>query len=263
MFRTDIFRRYLEVAPAALALERTIESRILAEQAFERPILDVGCGDGVFATVVFDEKIDTGIDYDPEEIERARQWAAYEELIVCPGAAIPKPDQAYRTVFSNSVLEHIPDVAAVLREVHRVLAVGGRFYITIPTDRLERYSFVARILLAFGLSGLQQKFAAFYNRFWKHYHAYPEERWRQLFAEAGFRVVEERSYVSRNVSTLYDVLTPFGLFAMISKKRTGRWIAFPAIRRSYVGLLQAVLAPSLNRIWADRGALVFYALTRD
>src|SRR2546430_2615307 len=116
-FHDDVLQRYLSVAPVPLALERVLECRIHRQHEFLRPILDVGCGDGLLAAVLFADKIDTGIDLNATELKNARQLQRYEELIVCRGDAIPKPDRSYRTVLSNSVLEHIPDIESVFAEI--------------------------------------------------------------------------------------------------------------------------------------------------
>ena len=265
MFNTDIFRKYLEIAPAALAMERVQECEILEKQTFARPILDIGCGDGVFATMFFAEKIDTGIDYDAEEIARASGYGAYEELITCSGDSIPKPDASYNTIFSNSVLEHIPELMPVLHEAHRLLKPGGNFYVTIPTDRLERYNSISRIMGALGLKETRKKFQEFHNQFWKHYHAYPEDIWRAKFEEAGFRVVEEQTYITKNLTLLYDVLTPIAVPAMVSKKLLDRWIVLPGLRKLYVGTIKKLLDPLIDiaKRKEEKGCLVFYSLTKD
>ena len=103
-FNRDFLRRYMSVAALALAFERVLECRILSFMPFERPILDFGCGEGLFAKMLFAEKVDTGIDPNPKEIERARELDIYLELIVCKDDRIPKPDGHYRTIFSNSVV---------------------------------------------------------------------------------------------------------------------------------------------------------------
>src|SRR5947209_4491198 len=133
-------------APFALAFERTLECRIYESLRFERPILDVGCGEGLFAKIAFGEKIDTGIDPDEHEIERARELGAYQELIACWGNEIPKPDGYYKTIVSNSVLEHIPDLKPVLLEINRLLAPGGRFYMTVPSDKFDHYTVLNTLL---------------------------------------------------------------------------------------------------------------------
>lgn len=47
---------------------------------------------------------------------------------------------------SFEVLEHIPDFASALREAHRVLQAGGRFYFTAPFNpHIESHLIRARI----------------------------------------------------------------------------------------------------------------------
>ena len=262
-FNNDFLRRYLDVAPAALAVERSFECEILSTLRFERPVLDVGCGDGVFAAILCADRIDTGIDLDRAEIERAKGYGRYDELIVCSGAAIPKPDASYRTIFSNSVLEHIADLLPVLREQHRLLAPGGRFFVTVPTDRWEKASVPARLLAAVGLRANAERYARFYNRFWRHYHAYSEKRWIALFHQAGFEVVEQRSYAPADITTMLDALTVVAAPAIVSKKVLGRWIMVPPLRRA-MGPLTHAVAKGLARACGREGGgnLVFFALTR-
>ena len=127
------------MAPAALAVERSIESKYLNDKTFVRPILDIGCGDGVFAAAVFEEKIDTGIDFDVSEIERAKQYDAYSELLVCPAHKIPKKHNSYGTIFSNSVLEHIPELMPVLKEARRLLKPGDIFTLQFRQTALSSF----------------------------------------------------------------------------------------------------------------------------
>jgi SAM-dependent methyltransferase len=262
-FKTDFFRRYLELAPAALALERAIECEMHARYGWQSPILDIGCGDGLFAKVLCAEKIDTGIDLDPDEVERARRQDAYRELIVCPADEIPKPDGSYRGIVSNSVLEHIPDVLSVLKEASRLLAPDGRFYITIPSDRLEHATAPARVLKGVRLARLSERYGKFYNRFWRHHHAYDDAGWRSLFAQAGLEVVEHVAYVPRNLSTFYDLLTVIAAPSLLAKKLAGRWIVWPAWRRVVARPWHAVLARMIHPLQAGgEGCLHFYVLRK-
>ena len=262
-FNQDFLRRYLEVAPAALAIERSLECDILALQRFERPILDVGCGDGTFASVLCVRPVDTGIDCDPIEISRAEAHDCYDQLIVCGGNAIPRPDGSYRTIFSNSVLEHIDDLLPVLREQYRLLAAGGRFYVTVPTDKWETATLPARSLHAIGLHGLAKRYAGFYNSFWKHYHAYSVAKWISLFHEAGFKVIEIKAYAPPNMTTLLDILTPLAVPAMLTKKLLGRWIAFPFLRKILVPqMLKLLIGPICACRRQEGGNLMFLALTK-
>lgn len=261
-FADNFLRRYLEIAPAALALERAIECEMQARNEWPAPILDIGCGDGIFASILCSAQIDTGIDPDKPELNSARESQAYRELIGCFGNDIPKPDKSFATIVSNSVLEHIPDLVPVLKEANRLLADDGRFYITIPSDRLELATAPARILSAFGMPSLARRYGRFYNSFWGHHHAYDDKTWRTMFAEAGFDVASHHAYVPRDLSTFYDLLTVIALPAFVSKKLCNRWIMWPALRRLYSGLIAKIIQGLMPYLKRGEGCLFFYSLKK-
>jgi len=176
-FNGDVLAGYLSEAPIPLALERYLEAKIFQTLRFERPILDIGCGEGLFAKNVFAERIDTGVDIDPRELQGARELDAYKELIQTKGNAIDKPSGSYKTVFSNSVLEHIPDIEAVFGEVYRLLAPRGKFYVTVPSQFFEQYTVIHQILKGTGLHAVADKYRQFFNKFWRHYHCYEPKKW--------------------------------------------------------------------------------------
>lgn len=262
-FNGNILEHYLSLAPIPLAFERFLEARIYQRHDFRRPILDIGCGEGLFAKVVFSEKIDTGIDPDPRELERARVFDAYEELIECGGAAINKPDGYYNTVFSNSVLEHIPEIEPVFREAHRLLAEGGKFYVTVPSHRFDEYSIVNQALCALGLRGLADRYRSFFNRFWRHYHCYTPGGWSALAERTGFKVTEIHTYGSKGICLLNDFLAPFSIVSFVIKKIANRWVLFPGVRR----LVMMPVAMAGHQVLeggdvARDGGLVFMELTK-
>lgn len=262
-FHENILPRYLSVAPLPLALERVLECRIHRQHEFARPILDVGCGDGLLAQVLFAEAIDTGIDPDPAELERARDSGAYNELLACRGDAIPKPDGSYLTILSNSVLEHIPQMEPVLREMHRLLANEGRIYLTVPSDRFDQYTVGSQLLTSLGLRPAAARFRSFFNSFWKHYHYHSPDQWRALAARCGFVTVECYPFNPKRVCLTNDALVPFSILSLIAKTLTGRWILFPGLRRTMARPL-AVLGSRVlrNGEEAQDGGLVYLHLKK-
>ena len=109
--------------------------RLLVEFAGAGPadtVLDVACGPGIvvcaLAAVV---RHATGIDVTPAMIERARTLAAEKGLTnvgwkVDDVLPLPYPDAAFSLVVSRFAFHHFPDPRAVLAEMKRVCAPGGR-----------------------------------------------------------------------------------------------------------------------------------------
>ncbi|MGB9594521.1 MAG: hypothetical protein ACPL7R_10345, partial [Anaerolineae bacterium] len=48
----DYFALHLPEVPAFRALIRAVECRLLAEVEMPEPVLDIGCGDGIFAQIL-------------------------------------------------------------------------------------------------------------------------------------------------------------------------------------------------------------------
>jgi len=103
-----------------------------AEAGPDDLVLDVACGGGIvvcaFAPVV---KHAIGIDMTPAMLERARHLAAeqgFTNVAWHEGdvARLPFPDGAFSIVVTRFAVHHFPDPRAVLREMVRVCAPGGR-----------------------------------------------------------------------------------------------------------------------------------------
>jgi ubiquinone/menaquinone biosynthesis C-methylase UbiE len=264
-FKSNFFKRYITVAPLPLALERSWECEIMSAQNFRSPILDIGCGEGLFAWNLVDEQIDVAIDPNARELDRARRFNLYGELIECFGNKIPKADKFFQTIYSNSVMEHIPNIEPALKEAHRLLNDNGAMYLTLPTDQFNRYTLVNQILLSFGLEGLAKKFRTFFNRFWAHYHDYSAADWRSLFERNGFEVKESFEYGSKGQVMFNDFATPFCLPALIVKKVNNSWFLIPAARGLFTSIIHVPLFSGLSRLQKQpegQGGLVFFALEK-
>ena len=259
----DPLLEYMSMAPLPLAFERALEARIFSTLHFDRPVLDIGCGDGLFAKIVFREPVDTGIDPNVRELDRARELGAYHELIECFGDAVPKADGTYRTIFSNSVMEHIPDLEPVVEEAYRLLSPAGRMYVTVPTDRFEHFTAINRVLMALGFERLSRRYRAFYNSFWRHYHCLSPAAWHDLMRGCGFELVASHTYDPPSVCLLNDLLVPFSGPGALVKRVTNRWTLFPSVRRTVLYPVHAAVQRLLERgTRAEDGGLLFLSLRK-
>jgi len=100
-----------------------------------RRVLDIGCGPGECVACELDDLGTahvTAIDLDPKMVTRARRrLESYgSQVTVDRGdvTTLAADDDSIDAVFNFAVLHHVPDWRAGVREVHRVLAPGGRFF---------------------------------------------------------------------------------------------------------------------------------------
>jgi SAM-dependent methyltransferase len=188
-----------------VALWRAIEIRVAGEESFARPLLDLGCGDGLIADVIVGPGgVDAGIDPWSDQLRKAARCGAYRWVQQADGHRLPYADQIFATVFSNSVLEHIPDVAPVVQEAGRVLRPQGRFIFTVPSDAFRRMLHGYRALLAAGDHEGAEAYASSVDARLAHYHYHTPDEWAGLLAGAGMALEKARYYIPEPVAGLWD-----------------------------------------------------------
>lgn len=258
----DYLREYLAVAPTSLALERSIECRELSSLGFEHPVMDLGCGDGIFGSVFYDAQTfaDVGVDLSIVELVRAQRSQIYPILIAGSASALPVPSAYFKTVLANSVLEHIPNLSDSLREIARVLDEHGSLFMTVPTPDYEQMFFWTRVLRTVHLRGLSGLYCRVVNKMFRHYHVYPPIEWISRIEAAGMSVVSWKYYLSPMVVALDDLLCPLVIVNLVIKAMRGRWILFPTLRRPISSLL-AFFWRAAYQSRSDRGGYVLIQAT--
>lgn len=90
-------------------------------------VLDVGCGPGV-AVELASQRAGTaaGVDVSDAAVKAARARNPDSEIECAPADALPFADGAFTAVMSVNSMGFWPDPEAGVREIHRVLAAGGR-----------------------------------------------------------------------------------------------------------------------------------------
>lgn len=175
--------------------------------------LDLGCGHQVVppwavppveqGAVAARAALAVGVDMDPSihhhEVLRLRAMAS--------GYALPFRGSAFDLVTANMVLEHVDDPVALLREVHRVLAPGGRFVFHTPNRRnpaVRIAAFVPSSIkrgLVWWLENRREE-----DVFPTHYRINSARDIRAAAEAAGFRIDRLQSWSSVGVLSAVPVL---------------------------------------------------------
>lgn len=254
---------YLQVRdlPYFRALVRAVESSFYQDLALPEPVYDVGCGDGDFASLTFGHKLDVGLDPWHAPVHEAAKREAYRGLVEADAAASPFPSRHFASGISNSVLEHIPHIDAVLAETARVLKPGAPFVFCVPNHNFLPSLSIARFLDRIGLSGAARLYRAFFNRISRHYHCDDPETWKGRLESAGFQIERYWHYFSPSALGVLEWGHYFGLPALLSRVLFGRWILVPA--RWNLSLTLRMLRPYYNeRVPQEHGAYTFYIARR-
>jgi len=126
------------VLGATMLVGRGSLGRLVAGLAGVGPgdrVLDVGCGPGGAAREAARRGATvTGVDPAPIMLQLGRYLSVGRsgrniEFVPGTAGALPVADQAFTVAWAISSAHHWPDVPAGLRELHRVLAPGGRLII--------------------------------------------------------------------------------------------------------------------------------------
>lgn len=131
---TNPTRRWLHVSRREQIMAALRESAPFAR------VLEVGPGSGVYLPLL-SELADDVVASDIEQafLVRARELAAGRpniSVVLDDIVASALPTESFDLVLCSEVIEHIPDVAAALASMHRILRPGGKLLLSTP----HRYS---------------------------------------------------------------------------------------------------------------------------
>jgi len=259
--RADFLWRHLKDLPAFRALLRAVEASFYQDLLpLAEPVLDVGCGDGHFASVAFPLPLAAGIDPGSAVLGEARDRGAYHLLAQALGDRLPFADRSFATVISNSVLEHIPDVDDVLPEIARVLQPGGRFIFCVPGDHFTELLLFTQLFQRFRLESLAAAYQRYFDRISRHHHCDGPEVWQQRLEAAGLQLHDWFYYFSDRATHALDLGHYLGAPSLVAKKLFGQWILAPS--RWNLALTERWLRPLYEEPLPATGAYLFFVAQR-
>lgn len=248
----DLLWRQLKTIPAFRAILRAVESRFYYSVDLAAPMLDVGCGDGHFSQMIFNEQIQAGIDPWWNPLRKSQQAGMYTTLAQAMGDKMPFPAGTFASAFSNSVLEHIPNIQPVLNDVNRVLQMNGRFLITMPSQYFTEWLGGAAFFDKLGADGLADRYRRFFNQISRHEHTVAPEVWASWLATAGFEIERWQYYFSKEALHALELGHVQGIPAAISHALLGHWIIAPW--QSSLKLTDNWLRPYYEESFGETGA---------
>jgi 2-polyprenyl-3-methyl-5-hydroxy-6-metoxy-1,4-benzoquinol methylase len=181
-------------------------------------MLDVGCGDGFFATTMFSQEErqeHDGIDINEREIQMAHGRKAYAHAVAGDVVTDTFPRSNYRSIFANCSLEHIPDLQGALVNLRQHADDGCTIIAFVPTkDWAQGMTFS-------GIPWLGKRLARKIDQIFRHEHLYDDVEWLQRFENAGWIVEEVTPVGLPPFLKTYEALLPFSVPNYVYRKIDG------------------------------------------
>ncbi len=210
--RLRLAHRVFRAHPAmpATALWRIYEAELFQErlQGAGRG-LDLGCGDGSFASVILPQIGDvrwTGLEVDAFDAELARRRGLYAEVVVQRAEDLASPDASFDLVVSNCVMEHLVELDGVLSQVGRTLKPGGRFVFTVPREDFHDQLLLPRLLRALGLARAAERYCRHIDVRLENVNLLSSDEWARRLSAAGLRIRDTAPYATRWTTGWWELL---------------------------------------------------------
>ena len=161
-------------------------------------LLEIGCADGLFLAMASDY---VGLGIEPNA--RMMQGNPLAQRIRSGffPEALPDPDQRFDVIALHCVLEHVPDVDALIASLKGHLAPGGSILINVPVSSGLLFR------LAHALHALRIEYP--FDRLWQqgfvspHLHYFARGNLARLFARHGLELVDEMPLAFFSLGGIY------------------------------------------------------------
>jgi len=126
--------RYRVIRPGWKSSGDQLEAMVRSHVTAASRVLDLGCGRGGVVELLWRE-VELAAGLDPDAPSLTEHRAQGMPVIRGVGESLPFVDASFDLIVCLWVLEHLNDPGATLREVRRVLRLGGHFVFLTPNMR--------------------------------------------------------------------------------------------------------------------------------
>lgn len=197
-------RKLLHSYPSSHALWKACEAASLKKFKFPEPLLDIGCGEGKFASVLFTNRLAVGLDISKNSLASAKRM--YNHVVCADATRMPFRNEGFSTILSVCTLEHVPNVDVVFEECKRVLRGKGRIIFTTPSEKYIDLLFLSRVLRSSLLA--RAIFRSFLSHRESTSHFNSPEKWKEELRRIGFNDAQGFYFASPLTSLVHSLMWP-------------------------------------------------------
>jgi SAM-dependent methyltransferase len=243
--------------PYFRGLLRAVEAQVYEDLELPSPSLDLGCGDGRFSRIAFNDEVTIGLDPWTGPVRIAGRVGKYKQVMQGTGDRIPFSKGYFSSAVSNSVLEHIPDLDPVFQELSRVLKPGAPFIFCVPNENFLLNLSVSNWLDKVGLQKFADKYRAFFNHISRHHHCDPRNVWEERLEKHGFFIEDQWDYFSPKSLAILEWGHYLGLPSLVCHFLFKKWILVP--KRWNLWLTLKIVQPGYTeQRRQQKGSYAFY-----
>jgi SAM-dependent methyltransferase len=149
--------------------------------------------------------IDVGFDHKRALLDKAMMTGLYKRTVEGDGnKPLPLDDASFATVYSN-IIYWLEDYPSTLREISRILKLGGQCIVQVPSDRFRDFSFYQRLFVKTGDPKWEWLKLLDRGRSESIKNCKSESEWTAEFNAAGLRVEKCKPYLPRLIIEAWDI----------------------------------------------------------
>jgi len=154
-------------------------------------------------------KIDVGLDWKRNLLDKAKEFKLYEKLIEHDNnKPLPFEEEKFETVFSNTFY-WVSDIENILREARRICKNNGKIIIFVP-DKKFKDLLIYNQFLKGGFKWAKILDRGIYNNV---QHCYTLPKWKSIFSNVGLKINFHSNYATGNFMKFWNIGTrPYSPF---------------------------------------------------